>query len=341
MKKTLLFITICCFSISCNNNQEESRVVKPLDENSSSKYFSNFSKSTRIEYKGMEVEFPDGYPKDLLTFKTKDFEDIALNKSQKNILKVKNIKGNSLKEIIDDVYTKYPTFDYFDAKEYQKIFPKLSIQEINEKSEAILEYVEKIMAFDIASAFSQLSGAAYSLDPNSRKSRGPISSGDWLNSACTVSVVISHPRLDISGLYLAVDKANAMSATYGLPTTNGGSNDYMDAVRHGVWGVFLGKEGTWRYSDPDNAVDIITQLLNAHECGQSGLGTAMDGHNNVVALMYYKTHVQITGSWPNRNTRIHETFENVASTIAAYPCDYVTNVADINSRNLTTLVRIQ
>ena len=104
--------------------------------------------------------------------------------------------------------------------------------------------------------------------------------------------------MDINGLWSSVDYANNLSAQYGTPTTNGGSGDRMDALRHGLWGVFLGKFGTRRYSNPDKAERIIEDLLNAHECGQGGgLASAMDYHNNRIALKYYRDNVVVWGPW--------------------------------------------
>lgn len=337
MKRFSLFFTLCILFTSCETELNEMSGTSTTD----AKYFANFNSARQAHFKGLEVQLPEGYPTNLLEFTLRDFEDIALNRTSKNVYKVKHVRGNSLVEIIEEVYKLYPSFDYFDAKAYQRIFPKMTMEEISENSETILDYIEKIMAFDIVSAFSQLNGAEYSLISNERKARGYISSGDWLNTACTVSVVISHPRLDISGLRLAVDNANYFCGVYGSPTNNGGSNDYMDAVRHGIWGVYLGKEGTWRYSNPDKAMDIVSQLLLSHECGQSGIGTGMDMQNNRVALEYYRNNVEVTGSWPNRNTRINKTFREIAITISAYPCHLVSTVSEISSKDAYTLVRLQ
>lgn len=291
------------------------------------------------------------YPSDLLDYTAQDFQDIALNKSNKSIVKIKNIKGNTLDEIIEDVYSKYPSFDQFNSQAYKKIFPKLSTDEIQENKEIILECVEKMMAFDVSSAFSQLKGAKYALtDKKKKNARGTIMSSEWLNEACTVMVVVNNLRLDINGLWKSVDVANSQAGSKGIPTTNGGTNDYMDAVRHGVWGIFLGKYGTWRYSDPNKAAGIILQLLNAHECGQystdGGKSTLMDMHNNKIALNYYRSHVKITGSWLNHSTEISESDDTIASTIASYSVTLISNslnlsdfAAEVNKNDNNTLVR--
>lgn len=71
------------------------------------------------------------------------------------------------------------------------------------------------------------------------------------------------------------------------------------------------------------------------------MGVAMDFHNNSVALKYYLDHVQVTGSWPNRNTRILESVDAIASTIASYPCDFVDTEYSMTLKNDVTLVRFQ
>lgn len=338
-KQLILLVILTLFIFSCEKNDTFNDLNTQQSQNHVAKNNANARKN--VNFKNLNVEIPDYFPNGVLNFKSNDFYNIAMNSSKGSFYKVNHIKGKSLKEIMDNAYKYYPNMNTFDSKEYKKIFPQFTEEQIVDNKEILDEVIEKMMAFDISSAFSQLKDAKYILFENNKNARGYISSFDWLNSACTVAIVVSHPRLDLSGLAQAVNDANSLCFTYGTPTSNGGTNDLADAVRHGIWGIYLGKHGTWRYSDPSNAWGIIYELLAAHECGHSGLGTAMDFHNNSVALKYYSDHVQVTGSWPNRNTRIFESVETIASTIASYQCDLVYTEYSMTLRDNQTLVRIQ
>lgn len=325
-----------------NNNTFANSIIKFSNENMSSNLrIGNISTTKEIKYKNIIGNIPSGYPSELFDFKTIDIENIALKKSIYNKNIKDGMKGNSLSEIISKILKQYPSFDDFKSQEYKKYFPKLSNAEIDKNSEEIKEFIEKIIAYEIAASFSLYNNLEYKLgNITNKNARGYISSFDWLNTACTVSVVIAHPRLDISGLRTAVDEANSKCFVPGIPSPGGGGNDQVDAIRHGIWGVYLGKFGTWRYSDQSNARSIIAQLLNAHECGQSGLGTNMDFHNNQIALNYYSANVTQTGSWPNRNTRVHKTTETIVNEIANYQRIYCQTVQAINAVGSDKLVYI-
>ncbi len=335
MKKIGVFFKIlssCFLLLNCDPESKEFLDSKANSNQNSNGLRINSLNSNdfkEVNFKGLIGIIQKMYPEELFELTNNEIVNVALNKSQKKFYKVEGINGNSLTEIINFVYKKYPNFDKFDAIEYQKYFPKLSINEINKNSENILEFTEKLMGFEVASAFSQLKNAKFQIDrlelegSKRKKTRGYISAGTWINDVCTIGVVLAHLRLDISGLWDAVDAANNQSGINGNPTTNGGSNDRMDALRHGLWGIYLGKYGTWRYGDKDYAKNIIRALLNAHECGNSGISEKMDLHSNEVALEYYINHVVQTGPWWNRNTHVNESEEDIVNEIKNYPVEFL------------------
>jgi hypothetical protein len=250
------------------------------------------------------------------------------------------VKGVNLGEIIDNVYRKYPSFDKFDAKQYKRFFPKLNEDEILKNSEVILLFMEKIMAFETASAFSQLENAEYSLadyvKPKSKNGRIIMSAQGFFNGVCTVSIVISHLRLDMSGLYDAYCYALDDSAQYGTPTTGGG-DDYMDAIRHGIWAVYMGKYGTWRYNKA-TACNILDALITSHECAASGMPKKMDFHNNKVSLQYYSNNVVQSGPWWNPSTSIGQSRLQIINDMKSLPAHQVSTEAEISQKNNYTLV---
>lgn len=325
-----------------NNNTFENSIVKFSNENINDNLrIGNISTTKEIKYKNITGNIPSGYPSELFDFKTADIENIALRKSIYNKNIKDGMKGTNLYDIMTKILKQYPSFDKFKSQEYKKYFPKLSNAEIDKNSEEIKEFIEKIIAYEIAASFSLHNNLQYKLgNITNKNARGYISSFEWLNTVCTVSVIIAHPRLDIIGLINAVNEGNTKCF---IPTLFGGNgtNDQIDAIRHGIWGVYLGKFGTWRYSDISNARSIIAELLNAHECGQSGLGTRMDFHNNQIALNYYSANVTQTGSWPNRNTEVSKTTQTILDEISNYPRIYCQTDLAINAVGSDKLVYIK
>lgn len=347
--KFILFLSLTLSYISCDKESILTS-VNSLQKNEDSQVsntvqFAITEDTKEVKFKNLEGIIPAEYPSELFEFNANNLSDIALNKFEKKYQTVKGIKGSSLSEIIESVYKRYPSFETFDSKQYKKFFPKLSNDEILKNSEIILQFTEKLMAYEVVSAFSQLENTEFTLKdfrkPKNKNARGYISSFEWLNSVCTVAVVVTHLRLDISGLWNAVDVANNLSSSHGTPTTNGGTNDRQDALRHGIWGAFLGKYATWRYGDKNHATQVISELLIAHECGYGGMSVAMDMHNNCIALSYYYNHVIQTGPWWNRNTEIPQSDDDIVNEIKTYPVDFVTNSNQIDERNCSTLVRYE
>ncbi len=332
--------------LSCSKNDlSEPKVPESLQLESGNGDYSGLRQSQKeISYDVLQAFLPESYPINLSEFKVQDFEDIALKKSEKTYSNVEIVKGNTLDEIIEATYKKYPSFDQFEPQAYKGLFPKLSENEIIQNKEIILDFTEKMMAFDVSISFAKLEDAKYVIsNKRNRDARGYISGGTWLNEVCTVSIIISHLRLDINGLWSSVEYANSLSAQYGLPATNDGNGDRMDALRHGLWGIFIGKFGTHRFSNPNKAKGIIKDLLDAHECGQGGLdggfSSAMDLHNNKIALKYYRDNVVVWGPWWNKSTLIQSHPGYIAIQLSLYPVDLVSTTAEMNQRNDVTLVR--
>ncbi len=172
------------------------------------------------------------------------------------------------------------------------------------------------MAFETISAFSQLPNGKFNFNdhPKSKTTRnGRINSdlNDIFNSVCGVAVLVMHARIDVGGGFHAVDVANE-KCVRACPSCLS-SDDKADALRHGIWGIYLGKYSTYRYGDKSKAYGIILQLLESHECGLSGPSQQMDYKNNYSALQYYSDVVEVTGPWWDRNTTIYASDESIAN----------------------------
>lgn len=236
-KQSILLFFITFFILSCEKN--ESLFPSP-NQNSNINISGDVSKARKkVSIKDFSVMIPEYFPNDVMEYNPNDFYNIAMNNHKKVFFKIKHIKGNSLKEIFENVLKYYPNIDIYNAKEYQKIFPDLSENEIFLNKENLDKVLDNLMAFDISSAFSQLKGAKYVLSEDNKNARGYISSFDWLNSACTVAVVAAHPRLDFSGLSLAVSDANSKSATYGTPQPQMEETMILQMLLGTVYGVFI------------------------------------------------------------------------------------------------------
>lgn len=337
MKKTCiaLFSLILLVS-SCEEKQVAKNSVTDQSHKSlitkSDKTYANFRDgSTITSYKGVLVSIPSKYPQGVLDFTVEDFESVALNTYKTGFHKVSHIKGETLSEIFKATYEVYPDMNEFKVEEYRQLLPHLTDKEIIVNSEVILDYVEKLMAFDIASAFSQLNDAPFSISDfleSERKGRRSPSLQGFLNGACVVSVVIAHPRLGIGGLLNAKSLAENFSVQK-APVSLGD----QDALRHGYWIVFMGKYGAYRYGNPNRAASIVEDIAWAHECAHFGLGSKVDKHNNKVSSSYYRANVNQTGSWPNRNSTVSKSDNTIANEVAAYNIYFVQNDYQISNYN--------
>ncbi|MCP9768888.1 hypothetical protein EGI22_13280 [Lacihabitans sp. LS3-19] len=340
---SLLIILFFLIS-SCENNKIES--PNNLSQTSlSESYFEDLKKEDfkQVQYKGLTGLIPREYPLELFSFDSKSIQKIVENRDYKSIPKIKGIKGQNLYEITEFVKSRYPSFDNFDAEIYNEIFPTLTIEEIKSNSELILEFTEKLIAFETISAFSQLPNGKFNFNdhPKSKSSKnGRINSDlqDIFQSACGVAVLVMHPRIDVGGGFSAVDVANEKCTR--ACSTCSGSDDKVDALRHGIWGIYLGKYATYRYGDKSKALGIILQLLESHECGSSGSAQQMDYKNNYVALQFYSDVVEITGPWWNRNTTIYASDEFIADHINSLDYFLVTpsQIWDYSSYELVHLI---
>jgi hypothetical protein len=93
-------------------------------------------------------------------------------------------------------------------------------------------------------------------------------------------------------------------------------DDKRDALRHGIWGTYVGKYACTRYGSVNEAASVITGFLDSHECNQNSVSSSMDKHNNVITVGYYILNTEsYNAGFLNNNTRVNKTDEVIANEI--------------------------
>lgn len=176
-----------------------------------------------INFNGIIASIPESFPDNVASLNSKDLENIAYRVNTKNF---RTTESDTFSEIIEKVKANYPDITNFDPKEYEKFFPKMSLNEIQKEQEMVLSFVESLMGYEIAVEFSKSS------NKNLRVAYEANSCEKWFYAG--------HLRLDLGGMETAKDKAEQYAGM--------GYKDKSDANRNGVWNVYLGKYAAYRYA---------------------------------------------------------------------------------------------
>lgn len=320
--KNLLLILFALSIYSCSTKNE---IVDPLGNNLQNPEIGWGSSNDSLKsviYNGFTINIPFEFPEEVFELSPNDLENISNSSSGKNL---RVVSGNSFDEIVQNVRKKYPDFDNFDPKNYKKFFPKLSHDEIVEKQEDVLSYVEALMGYDVAIS------VAKAQNKNGRS----VFSINYEGSSCEMWYYAGHLRLDEDGLRTAVDKAEE----YG----GNGYQNKSDANRHACWNVYMGKYAAYRYSTVDKVKEVVKGFSDAHE--ECGTGTAedhaMDYHNNSVGIEYLGTIAErYKNGFLNYNVRVNTSDQDIYDHVDALQTVIKTTVSDINSQNNTTLVKL-
>lgn len=283
------------------------------------------SKEKTIDFEGLVAVIPAEFPDNVAVLSSYDLKKIGENSERKSR---KSGEEKSFWEVFEIAKGKYPDVTNFEPKEYQKFFPKMTIDEIVKKQEEILSFIESLIGYETALLYSTVGS-----EENSNKTRISGYSADA--NSCEKWYFAGHARLDLSGL----DEAKNLSFQY----AGWGALDKSDANRHAVWNVFIGKYGARRYSTVSKAREVVEGLTDAHECHDpDGTDKSMDLHNNRVGLEYFSTIAErYKEGFLNYSVRVNNSDSDIFNYINALPTVQKTTVSEINSLNNTTLVKLQ
>jgi hypothetical protein len=317
------YLLLILFALSIYSCSPKNDMIHPLGNLQNQDIDSGLPKDTlkSVIYNGFTINIPFEFPNEVFELSPNDLENISNSSSGKNL---RGVSGNSFDEIVQKIRKKYPDFDNFDPKNYKKFFPKLSHDEIVEKQEEVLSYVEALMGYEVAISVAQAQS----------KNGRTVFSINYEGSSCEMWYYAGHLRLDEDGLKTAKNKAEEYGGF--------GYQNKSDANRHATWNVYMGKYAAYRYSTVDKVKEVVKGFSDAHE--QCGPGTsedhAMDYHNNSVGIEYLGTIAErYKAGFLNYNVRVNTRDQDIYDYVNGLPTVLKTTVSEINSQNNSTLVK--
>ncbi|MCF2446093.1 hypothetical protein L0657_19195 [Dyadobacter sp. CY345] len=263
----LSLFSILLYSCSEPSVKEESKLISDTD-------------TKLVTFRNLKAKIPVNYPEELLKYGPDDLQLIAAK--GKGSANMRTTEGNSFDEIAENVLEEYPSFDEFKPEQYKKYFPELSENEIQENSEDILDFMEKLMGYEVAISVSTL--------PEGRNLRVTSGNNPGEANSCEKWYYANHLRLDKGGIEYAAGKALDYTTIY--YGSNANDHTMANSFLHAVWNILLGKHAAYRYGDVWKAREVIEGLTDAHECDSPDDEKQMDLHNNDVGLEYFNTYAE-------------------------------------------------
>jgi hypothetical protein len=320
-------------SFSCSKEEEILRSESTTSKNEKKLRIQFSNPEKKVKYKNLDCTMPEEFSEELLTLSESDFEEIFQRSSKKKFKKLYGFYGDNLYTIFENVKKKYPNFDKFETTEYKKFFPTLSDLELKENSEAAMEYIEKLMAYEIAVIFMHTPNATLSSSNNKNK-KGRLQLNDIFQWPCAAAIWVTHVRIHVNGIYTAND-IGLDNAYY----PSGISDAEKNAVRHGAWATLIAKYALYRYSDEFKIKDLAYRLVTCHEIGLNDLDSVIDRKNNFFSAFYYlPQNITITGPWWNRNSEVSKSPQQIITDVNNATRVDVSTTSQINNQPISTLV---
>jgi hypothetical protein len=287
----------------------------------------------KVKYKNLDCTMPEEFSEDLLTFSESDYEEIFQRSSKKKLKKLDGSYGDNLPTIFENVKKKYPDLNRFETAEYKKFFPTLSDLALKENSEAAMEYIEKLIAYETAVIFMHTPNATLS-SLNNKNKKGRLQFNDIFQWPCAIAIWVTHARIHVNGIYTAND-IGLNNAYY----PSGISDAEKNAVRHGAWATLIAKYALYRYSDVNKIMDLAYRLVSCHEIGLTDLDSCIDRKNNLFSAFYYlPQNITITGPWYDRSSQYYKSPQQIITDVNNAPRVDVSTVSQINNHPISTLV---
>ena len=146
--------------------------------------------SQSVLFNHLEVLLPSGYDPEILNYGQDDYERLFAN-SKKNA----RISGNEaplnlseLTALLSNVKSKYPDLSKMEEKEMDKAlkyFTKMDKKGINENREAVLDFFDKLISYDVTREITKAQSA---------KSNKRVASYPYQLNSCEFWWLINHPR---------------------------------------------------------------------------------------------------------------------------------------------------
>jgi hypothetical protein len=239
---------------------------------------------------------------------------------------------------MEKILKKYPSLSKIDDNEIEKAkkyFPKMDKKQAYENWQTVLDYVEKLIGYDVALEVSQ---------KKKSPKNGRVNYLMTPLNSCEFWFIAGNARMK-SG----VETASSLAFEKELYATGESSHNYQgrgDAIRHAIWNIYIGKYACDSYGEISKAAEKIKGFTDAHECtSPEGADKEMDLHNNAVGIEYYKMIAQRVkvGCFLgicNHNVVIGLSDNTIADITKGRSLILSTDVTTIQNTNLGTLVRI-
>lgn len=232
-----------------------------------------------VSFKGQQVKLPQGFPVEALTYTTTDYARYFTS-SQKSAKTATSVPFSlaELNDIITPIRKELPNSASLDNDATNRIkadFIGISDEEIEQSSEIIDEYYDKLTSFEAGETLV-----------NKGKTKGArISYFGYNVSAAEAALLLAHPR-NVEGTKRGADLAEAYELERFASNTQFTKGD---AFRHSLFGALVAKYGGHHYGEVWKAANWGTDFTNAHEQGvPDGVDKSMDLHNNAVGIEYFR-----------------------------------------------------
>jgi hypothetical protein len=128
--------------------------------------------------------------------------------------------------------------------------------------------------------------------------RGPAVGPSFVTS-CEAWYIANFPARSWDTKRAADDAARFTVSYYGVDQDQVRGNAFKHAVWNALIPVYTGKY----FLSIEGAMDWAKRITDAHECGSSGLATAMDYHNNAQGRNFIRNYLYVHVNWAGRSVR--------------------------------------
>ncbi len=292
MKKIILSLLIFT---SCNQNSVEPIVSVESTEVDYLEIDEEPEELIKVKFRGINAMLPANYPLEILEYEGIDLLTISLLPPNSNGIKINGSTGKTILEITKSVRGKYKLSDEYNLENFKRYFPLLKLEELKQNESIIVDYINKLMGFEIATLLSQLEDKDFSENMHSKKGR-------ILKTDCDTSInpelsyYLAHSFwMNWAGL-LAAKNASFDLQQYRFPGSDGSGK--ADAYRHGVWACLTAKNGFYPYCGKSRRIELTRGFCASHEVNScnSDLADAIDLHNNERSLHFYDLYSYYSAS---------------------------------------------
>ena len=249
-----------------------------------------------ITFEGLKARMPQNYNENILSLSLEDlksqYTSLKGSTNSKSSAEEIDVSMDEMASIISEIMKKYPDTDELTATDVARVqedFNGISKQEIHENIDAITDFYDAVLRYELVNALA---------DFQPQRNSGARTS-DYFGydiSAAEAWALIWHPRL-IKPTRDATEKAKAFTSEY-FPG-QGAWRTKADAFRHGIWNALLAKYVGDKKNKISKCTDWAKTFTDKHEeaavkmpdvtDAEFRLDKDMDYHNNKIGRDYFSS----------------------------------------------------